>query len=295
MRKIFLILVFFTLFTETFSQQLIIKLDEGFESITFPPTGWKRINVMGANVWQRLTAPLPSVIMQPPVQGDAVARIDYQYDGGEDWLITKKINSIESGDSLVFYLIKQSALGPFPPDSLLIKVSTTDSLKSSFTNLLLNINIAGIPIGIQVWYRITLPLTQFSGENIYIAFQHKDVNGHGCAIDSVVVFNPNSIGISKNGNTLPEKPFLHQNYPNPFNPATNIKFQIAKSSFVRLSIYDILGREVAVLVNEKLKAGIYKFRFSVDNFKNSYFSSGIYFYRIKLEDYSAVKSMILIK
>lgn len=295
MRKNILLLIFLALFSETFSQQLIIKLNEGFESSIFPPPGWKRINVMGANVWQRLTAPLPAVIMQPPIQGNAVARIDYQYDGGEDWLITKKIDSIESGDSLVFYFIKQSSLGPFPPDSLIIKVSTTDSIQSSFTNMLLNINIAGIPTGIQVWYRVTLPLTQFSGENIYIAFQHKDVNGHGCAIDSIVVFNPNSIGISKIGNTLPGKPLLYQNYPNPFNPATNIKFQIAKNTFVRLSIYDILGKEIAVLVNEKLQAGIYKYSFSTDDFTDYYFSSGIYFCRITTEDFSAVKSMILIK
>ncbi|MCX6164746.1 MAG: choice-of-anchor J domain-containing protein, partial [Ignavibacteriae bacterium] len=187
MRKFFVFLIIVALYTELFPQQLVIRLSEGFESATFPPTGWKRINLMGANQWVKLTAPLPPIINQPPIQGTAVARIDYQNEGGEDWLITKKITSIETGDSLFFYLIKQSDQGPFPPDSMVIRVSTTDSIQSSFSNVILRINIAGIPIGNQVWHKYSTPLTQFAGQNIFIAFQHKDVNGHGCAIDSVVV------------------------------------------------------------------------------------------------------------
>jgi hypothetical protein len=300
--KIIIVISVFFLSVNLFPQQVTVKLNEGFELQTFPPAGWRRINVAGSNQWQRLINPYPSIIMQPPVNGIAVARIDYEYFGGEDWLITKKVNSIAAGDSLFFYLIKQSDQGPFPPDSLLIRVSSTDSLQNSFTNILVNINIAALPTGIQQWHRYSFPLTQFAGQNIFIAFQHKDVNGHGCAIDSVVVFNPGSIGISRTGSKIPESNKLFQNYPNPFNPSTNISFQVKKAGYVTLKIYNLLGKEIASPVNENLKAGEYKVLFSTEKCSNIIFSSGIYICRLMISGsesqetgFSESKSMILIK
>jgi hypothetical protein len=302
MRKIFVVLSVLFLSFNLYPQQITIKLNEGFESQIFPPTGWRRINVAGANQWQRLTNPYPSIIMQPPVNGIAVARINYEYFAGEDWLITKKVNSITAGDSLFFYLIKQSDQGPFPPDSMLIRISTTDSLQNSFTNILININIAALPTGNQVWHRYSFPLDQFAGQNIFIAFQHKDVNGHGCAIDSVVVFNPGSIGITKTGSKIPDSNKLYQNYPNPFNPNTTIKLQIKKDGFTVLKVFDILGREAATLVSEYLSAGTYQLQFPPPNYSSGSLQSGIYFYKLlitnlesQISDFSEVKAMILIK
>ncbi len=83
---------------------------------------------------------------------------------------------------------------------------------------------------------------------------------------------------------------LSQNYPNPFNPSTNIEYQIPSSGFVSLKVYDILGREVAALVNEKKPAGIYKVKFNSENL-----SSGIYIYRIKSGNYFQTKKMIILK
>ena len=83
---------------------------------------------------------------------------------------------------------------------------------------------------------------------------------------------------------------LNQNYPNPFNPTTMIKYAIPERSFVELKVFDILGREVASLVNEEQDAGYYEF-----NFNAVKLSSGIYFYRIKADDFVQTKKMILIK
>lgn len=88
----------------------------------------------------------------------------------------------------------------------------------------------------------------------------------------------------------PSKYILYQNYPNPFNPFTKIKYQLAKNSNVTLKIYDLLGKEVATLVNESLKAGIYETEFNASNL-----SSGIYYYRLITGDFSDTKKMILIK
>ena len=89
---------------------------------------------------------------------------------------------------------------------------------------------------------------------------------------------------------IPERFSLYQNYPNPFNPTTNIKFDIPKSSFVKLIVYNLLGREIKTLVNEKLNAG----RYEVD-WNASGYPSGVYFYKLKTNEFSDVKKMIFIK
>jgi hypothetical protein len=83
---------------------------------------------------------------------------------------------------------------------------------------------------------------------------------------------------------------LGQNYPNPFNPGTMIKFDIPKSALVKLTIYDVLGKEVAVLVNENLTAGSYSAELNASNLP-----SGVYFYKLSAGDYTATKKMVLIK
>lgn len=83
---------------------------------------------------------------------------------------------------------------------------------------------------------------------------------------------------------------LSQNYPNPFNPTTNISFSIAMDGNVKLSVYNILGQEVAQLVNGFLKAGVHKI-----NFDASSLSTGTYFYKITANNYSEVKKLSLVK
>jgi len=91
---------------------------------------------------------------------------------------------------------------------------------------------------------------------------------------------------------LPTSFALEQNYPNPFNPETVISYQLAASSFVTLKVYDILGNEIASLVNEEQPAGTHQVKFSG---KNRDFSSGIYFYQLRAGDFVQTKKMILLK
>lgn len=83
---------------------------------------------------------------------------------------------------------------------------------------------------------------------------------------------------------------LSQNYPNPFNPVTAIRFSIPKDQLVKLSIYDITGKEVAVLVNEVKRAGSYIVEFNAGNL-----ASGVYFYKLSAGEFSSVKKMMLVK
>ena len=83
---------------------------------------------------------------------------------------------------------------------------------------------------------------------------------------------------------------LHQNYPNPFNPYTTIKYQVPELSFVSLKVYDVLGREVATLVNEEKSAGTYEVEIN-----EASLSSGIYFYNLQAGSFIETKKMVLMK
>lgn len=93
-----------------------------------------------------------------------------------------------------------------------------------------------------------------------------------------------------NNNSIPGSIELYQNYPNPFNPNTVISYQLAVNSFVSLTVSDLRGKEVSILVNQKQNSGTYSV-----NFNGSNFSSGIYFYTLKINEFSQTRKMILMK
>ena len=117
----------------------------------------------------------------------------------------------------------------------------------------------------------------------------------GAVIDGIVYGDTIVVGVSEDDLSLPKKYKLYQNYPNPFNPSTTIKYSIpnvGNENFrsVQLKVYDILGREVAVLVNEKQSPGNYEVTFDASNLP-----SGVYIYRIVTSDFLASRKMILLK
>ena len=89
---------------------------------------------------------------------------------------------------------------------------------------------------------------------------------------------------------LPQVFLIHQNYPNPFNPSTTIKYELPKASEVKLSIYDMLGREVSVLVNERRNAGVHEVKFD-----GAGLSSGVYFYRLQAGNSVQAKKLVILK
>ena len=98
------------------------------------------------------------------------------------------------------------------------------------------------------------------------------------------------LGISEIPGAIPGEFRLEQNYPNPFNPRTGVRFQVSGVSDVRLTVYDLLGREVAVLVNERKPAGTYTVQFD-----GSALASGVYFYRLTAGEFVQSRKMILLK
>ncbi|MDQ3021859.1 MAG: T9SS type A sorting domain-containing protein [Bacteroidota bacterium] len=125
-------------------------------------------------------------------------------------------------------------------------------------------------------------------EITYISFT---VNGFPLGNEKIVNYNTNAtIGITNISSEIPDNYLLSQNYPNPFNPVTNLEFGISKLGFVTLKIYDMLGKEVATLVNSTLNPGTYKY-----NFDASGLTSGVYFYKITAGDFVETKRMNLVK
>lgn len=123
--------------------------------------------------------------------------------------------------------------------------------------------------------------------NIYVAgFSY----GSGTNTDLATIKYSQSTGINTISSTVPDNYSLSQNYPNPFNPTTKINFELQTSGNAILKIYNSLGSEVAVLVNERLSAGKYSVDFNASNF-----SGGVYFYRLEAQNFSKTKKMMLVK
>jgi len=106
----------------------------------------------------------------------------------------------------------------------------------------------------------------------------------------LLTLKTNSVGINNITTYVPTIHKLYSNYPNPFNPATKIRFELPKDEFVRISIYDISGKQISLLVNERMKLGVYETDFDGTNL-----ASGTYFYRIEMGSFVETKRMVLLK
>ena len=125
-------------------------------------------------------------------------------------------------------------------------------------------------------------ITGTNSEEVYHLEEH---------VTATVRPNNNITGVKQpDENFLPKEYELSQNYPNPFNPATTINYQLPKTSDVTLKVYDVLGREVKALVNERQSPGKYSVTFHTETL-----TSGIYFYRLCAGDYSSTKKLMLLK
>lgn len=131
------------------------------------------------------------------------------------------------------------------------------------------------------------------GTNHWILLNPRTLSGSvrntWALMDTLSLYNEIT-GIKELGTGIPENYSLDQNYPNPFNPTTNIRFNLPQAGLVTLKIYNVLGQEVATLLNEFRNAGSYEYTFNA-----SAMNSGVYFYSITSNNYTSTKKMILVK
>lgn len=170
--------------------------------------------------------------------------------------------------------------------------STWTSLPGRFTT-----TVSGQPsfTGIKHWLDEQINLNAYIGQKIRIRFTlftDGGIPGDGFYFDNFRVVNYKDLptSINQTSSKIPDEFKLSQNFPNPFNPKTIIQYSITESDFATLKVYDILGNEISVLVNEKQNPGSYSVDFDAGNYP-----SGIYYYKLEAGNFSEVKKMILLK
>ncbi len=185
--------------------------------------------------------------------------------------------------------------------------ATWQQKSSGTTNTLRSIYFLTLDSGVAVGDNGTVRLTTNGGETWFtdpyfnspstrnyktVSCVHKQTNTYYAMSDSLFYVSdiPIIAGINIISSEIPENFSLSQNYPNPFNPMTKIKFQLPNKGFVNLKVFDMLGKEVGILVNEDLSAGTYEYEWNAVNLP-----SGIYFYRLYTGNYTETKKMILVK
>jgi hypothetical protein len=135
---------------------------------------------------------------------------------------------------------------------------------------------------------------QAYGPSGFVGFLRMNyANGFGAGYRFIVASDAN--GVLESGSNIPRQYSLSQNYPNPFNPVTTINYQLPAQSHVTLKIFDVLGREVATLVDGMEEPGYKTVPFSVGANGNSPLPSGVYYYRLMSNNYTDVKKMLIIK
>jgi hypothetical protein len=137
------------------------------------------------------------------------------------------------------------------------------------------------------WYTEWIGLTSRDGHGPGTDFT---VTLKAAKIENYIYGDTTLLGTNPEIDELPAEYKLYQNYPNPFNPVTTIKYSVTKTSKISLVVYDILGREIATLVNEEKLSGNYTVQFNASNF-----SSGVYFYVLRADNFVDSKKLILLK
>ena len=279
---------------------------ESFESFSFPPAGWARFTAAGNIIaWERMTfGQLPPgwpsgfgyEVTVPPGGGTAVALATYDQNGptrNDIWLVTPKIYNVQTTDSLIFWVSKKSDY----IDSLDIRASKTRYDTTIAFSILIGRLVFPATNGDSAWVRKGFRMNAsgiVNGDSLYIGFREHVFNnlidGGIIQIDLVRGVGSSVVGTGNISGLVTSRFSSAQNFPNPFNPSTTIYYNLPKSSYIKLTVYDVIGREIVTIVNEYKLAGTHKIDFNA-----GWLANGVYFYRFDAEDYSEIRKMTLIK
>ena len=281
-------------------------LKEGFNDTSatgFPPAGWIMINndhgaPTGSDpsdtCWYESVTVGGSLAL-PLIEGVGCAAAYYGTSNGlllDDWLVTPNTGGAGpagSVDSLTFWMVSRLSSSGSYPDSLDIRVSSTNKAVGSFTRLVY------LNVPKTAWTRVALALPQSAVR--YVAFRYLMYDGGSTGdnsdkicVDDVHITRYSSTAVGSPAGFVPQSYVVNQNYPNPFNPSTQITFGLPAAGHVTLRVVDALGRAVSTLVDEELSAGMH-----ARTFDASRLAGGVYFYRLTAGNYASVHQMLLIK
>jgi hypothetical protein len=196
------------------------------------------------------------------------------------------------GHNIIEWILSYYELPPLPPDGIFdvrfISQRDVESIQTNSTDFTLPISIQSRSHSLKIKYNI------IHNESIYSLLlpnkQTIDLQTTGL-IEITPPFDKVILNaISQSQQSKPTAFKLEQNYPNPFNPVTMIQYEIPVASQIRIKIYDLSGKEIAILANEKREPGRYEIKFD-----GSGLPSGIYFYRLITDEFESTKKLILLK
>ncbi len=126
--------------------------------------------------------------------------------------------------------------------------------------------------------------------NVYVTGYNEHLGSPGWQRNSVIKYTVTPVSILPGANNYSKEPLLYQNYPNPFNPVTQIRYSLPTAAHAILKVYDLLGREVEVLVNSRQPASEHRVSWDA-----SAFASGVYIYRLQTGENTLAKKLLLLK
>ena len=146
----------------------------------------------------------------------------------------------------------------------------------------------------EQWASVDIPLTTFPNVDLTDVFQFK-VEGNGTIYWDNFYFYSNPVGVDNRSETLPQGFALEQNFPNPFNPFTTLRYDLPEDSFVNITIYAMMGRQVKTLINGLQTSGYKTVQWDATNDKNRPVSAGLYLITIQAGEFRQTKKMVLLK
>ena len=233
-------------------------------------------------------------------------KIDFEHEGNKNLLSSKPFTVTSPGQTLFFagavygskLVLTSDAVSKIkePLAKVSIKENKTDKVLQDIwiapASMLLSVKDSTF----GEYKEITVDLTKYVGKEIYLDVETAGKSKKVAPLfvdDYLFVSNSANANLGKRAAMIDELPTtyaLKQNYPNPFNPSTMISYSVPNNTYVTLKVFDVLGNEVASLVNEEKTTGNYDIEFNASGL-----SSGIYFYRIQTESFVDTKKLILLK
>ena len=255
----------------------VYKHSDGFQAATTLDPGY--------GYWLKLNAAGQIIIPETIAKGEPAEFFP------SDW--GRIILTDAAGINYTLYAVKgdvdlnQYELPPAPPEGMFDIRYSSGRIAEDLNSTIKTIEMRGV----------TYPLT-VQVENMDIRLQDetvKQINTNLKSGEDVVISDRTIDKLLVSSELKPTRYALEQNYPNPFNPATTIMYSIKDKGFVTLKVYDILGKEIATLINEEQIAGSYKIKFESNSSGLWNLASGIYLYRLESGDFVSTKKMILLK
>ncbi len=250
----------------TFGETILAKITPNTRTVTIPISISNTKNLAAVDLPLRFGSP-----------GDGINLLEVDFESGRAHYFDLKVALIDNEEKTVIIGLLWMSNLPMKPE---LKIGD---------GLLTTLNFEVTDPTIEA---ITLVPTKFQDPDRELSFIYTEVGDDGVLrVDQLTPeFGEATFPLATAGPKIPEKWALLQNYPNPFNASTLISFDLPRDSHVRLDVYNILGQRVATLADDFMVAGNHSVTWSDDAI-----ASGVYFYRLQADDFTATRKMTLLK